>query len=165
VIEAEVDASDLVAHFDEVARRAPERIARIFSSLRAPMRRDQREHADREEGPDGARWPARSPRTAEKVRIIRRAGRQKGQRTFRYTKIEGLLGTLPELTTVGVQRAAVFARPPSRMTFLAEVHTWGAIAGRGSVIPARPYIYVSDELARFALAKIADGVLEARKGL
>lgn len=165
MIDVEVDASDLVAHFDEVARRAPERIAKIFASLRAPMRRDQREHADREEGPDGARWPARAASTAEKVRIIRRAGRQKGQRTLRYTKIEGLLGTLPELTVVGAQRAAVFARPPTRMTFLADVHSWGAVAGRGAVIPSRPYIYVSEELARSALAKIASGVLEARKGL
>lgn len=143
---------------DEISKRSKE-LAQLMRRFVRPLRDDQLEHAAKEQSSDGSKWPKRAASTVEKTRILRSSHRQKGQRVFKYTKVEGLLGTLPERTVVSTQGFAVFARPASGLRKIADVQHFGGPAGRGAIIPAREYIYVSEALAQAFVKAVADFTL------
>lgn len=100
------------------------------------MRLDQREHARDQEGPD-SKWAARSPKTLAK---LRRGGKRLSRRP---------LGKLVQAVTYKVTKLGVTAT--SRVSW-SGIHQYGGRAARGSVIPARPFLWLSEQL----LAKAAN---------
>lgn len=132
---------------DEMSRRSRQ-LSTLVRRFVKPMKEDQAEHADKEEGEDGSKWPALAAATSKHARYLTKSKRQKGQRIVEVTKVEGMLGVLPEVTVVQARGFSLFARPPSRLAHIAKAQHFGGAVGRGSVLPARSYIYVSEKLAR-----------------
>lgn len=154
---ARVEDRALVKSLDDKARRSKQ-LASVFRRLRPHMIEDQKQHAQREEGPDGA-WAPRAPATRERKRVFRQTKKKKGAVEATYFTVNGTLGALPELV---VARATGFTVFVKSMVRWASVHQEGGTVGRGSVIPARPFLWVSDELAQRAQKMIADFVMDGR---
>lgn len=109
---------------------------RVLSDARGPARFDLNHHDRYEEGPDG-KWPALAPST-----VAAYARRAKGKR--RRGKPHKLLGRLP--------RALVSRVTANKLTVLSRVTKWsmahqaGGIVGRGSRLPRRQFMWISDWL-------------------
>lgn len=154
-----VDDSSVQAGFRDV-RDAGRRLEAVFRKLRQPMRRDQADHAREEAGPDGP-WPARTTKARTRkmfAKVRRRKGQPAQAEVFRFT---GLLGVLPDVIQVKAIGATVFARSPIKW---AKAHADGDVVGRGSTLPARPFLYVSEKLGELATEMIGDHLEDAWDG-
>jgi phage gpG-like protein len=109
-------------------------LTRGLRALKRPMRQDQREHAKANEGPSG-NWPARK---------LKSRGR--------------LLGRLPTSYALTVGRRSVSVVSSVRWS---AVHQQGGTAGHGARIPARPFLWVSNDLHVDAAAIMSHAVREA----
>jgi phage gpG-like protein len=148
---AKVDDSSFQAGLRDV-RRAGRNLPEVFRRLRAPMRRDQVDHARQEEGPEGS-WPARRGERA----VVRRGKRRRSRaRSIR------LLGRLPDAIDIRAAGVTVFAR--SRVKW-ARAHADGDVVGRGARLPARSFLWISDELADEANRQLGDHLGKAWGGL
>lgn len=167
---------DLVVNMTDVdrgfagmkARRATLRT--VFQALKRPAAQDHADHAARAMGPDGP-WPRRSRATLakleERAAVVRISRRRRTRRhrgssgvtkiTFSTTNIaraRNILGTLPRSIRFSASAKELKAESGIRRKGLAEVHNSGGIAGRGSSIPQREYIYWSDRFRRLAAQAI-----------
>jgi len=107
-----------------------------WKEARKPARADQREHAKEEEGPDGPWIPRRS-----RTRARSKSGRRRRARK--------LLGRLPRALQIKHDKRRLLIRSRVRWS---GVHQEGGVAGRGAQIPARTFLWPSDEL----LGKVAE---------
>jgi len=151
-----VDDSRVQAGFRDVAAAA-RGLTKVFQQLRAPMRRDQADHARKEEGPDGP-WPARKSeqralKTYAKVR--RKRGGATTAKVYRY---HGLLGVVPNVVQVRAIGRTVFARWPIKW---ASAHADGDVVGHGVKLPARSFAWVSEQLGDLANKMIGDHIKAA----
>ncbi len=127
-----------------------------FKLLRLPSKADQIEHGKKMEGPSGAKW---QPRAASTVRRAKNAKSRKRAKTA----TRRILNSLPRraLSAVATGSALVVA---SKVPW-AGIHQHGGTAGRGAKIPARPFIYFSDEFIEKALVVLrAHIILSWRRG-
>lgn len=106
-----------------------------WKEARQPLRRDIADHRKQQAGPDGT-WPARAASTKERARY---GGRPRK-----------ILGRMPTALQTLSDRRRVAMK--SRVAWSA-VHQEGGTAGRGSKIPARPFLWAS-ELVLDAVAQI-----------
>lgn len=121
-MEARLDDRELQRALDELARRADRDWFREVAPL---ARDDQREHAQRQEGPDG-KWAPRDPDTnARRPRKRRR-----------------VLGRLPGAIKVRVHADAVEIE--SRVAW-SDAHQKGGTVGNNAVLPERPFLWWSEE--------------------
>jgi phage gpG-like protein len=130
VIEGRFDSRQLERALDELGRRADEG---WFRELAPAARADQRDHARHQEGPEG-RWPRRDPDTVaapSRKRLRRRR----------------VLGRLPGAIKVQVHPDAIEIR--SRVAW-SNVHQEGGTAGHGASMPARPFLWWSEEFLETA---------------
>jgi phage gpG-like protein len=125
--------------------RAP---GEAFRKIRPHMRKDQREHAARREGPESS-WPRRAPST-----IAKSARSKTGRRIVRRP-----LGKLPSAVTYFANDRGAFAKSRVRWS---GAHQHGARIARGHVLPARPFLWISDSLTRIAGRLLADYVTGGR---
>ncbi len=128
-VAAAVDLRDVEKGIDALTN--PRAIAKGLRDLKKPLRVDQRDHAKKAEGPEG-RWPKRATKSRKR-----------------------LLGRLPgavKVTSTGNSVSAVSSVKWS------AVHQEGGVAGRGTKIPARPFLWVSDALHTQAAALLRDAV-------
>lgn len=163
MIDVKVDDRDLQAGIRDVAKAA-ELLPRVFKRLVGDMRRDQQEHAQKEEGPDGTRWPARTSQATPKLFAKAKRKTKTQPARFEIVKYGGLLGALPDMIQVRSLGLSVWARHPVAW---ATAHADGGVVGRGSRLPARPFLYVSQGLADRAVEMINDalhGAWTKRKG-
>lgn len=149
---------------------AAKRLRPAWAALRRPMRDDQRDHAKAQAGPAG-KWPRNSPKTIERAKQMRR-GRRKAKARAKGTRKETvkfsnrkrrqfrasrLLGSLPnravQVRQMGADGLVAFSRVP-----WSAIHQEGGRAGRGSRIPARPFLWLSDGFLSTAEKTIADHV-------
>jgi hypothetical protein len=151
VILARVEDRFTGTTLEEISRRSKQ-LAQVFQRLREPLKKDQADHADKEEGPEGS-WPARKPTERRRVSLLVSKKRKKGKVETTVTEIKGLLGALPEVLQIRASRFQVWARSPVRWAS-AQFH--GGRVGRGSLLPPRPFVWVSPELAAHAAKMIAD---------
>jgi phage gpG-like protein len=120
-MEARLDDRDLQRAIDELGRRAEQDWFRELAPL---AREDQREHAQRQEGPTG-RWAPRDPdANARRPRRRRR-----------------VLGRLPGAIRVRVHPDAV--EVASRVAWSAA-HQEGDTVGHGARLPERPFLWWSE---------------------
>lgn len=162
----DLDLSDLDRRIETAEARA-KRLAPAFRDLRQPMRLDQREHAKNEAGPS-AKWPPRSPMTE-----ARRRQRNRGARTTKAMRLisvakfrrratpKKILGRLPSAIDIIVGSTSVTAR--SRVPWSAA-HMKGGRVGRGSRLPKRVFLWLSDRLIEKAREVIAAHVMKGLVG-
>jgi phage gpG-like protein len=97
-----------------------------WKDARPVLRADQREHAKKQAGPEGA-WPARSSSTR-----VRSGNRRRARK---------MLGRLPTSVSMRGERQRMIMRSPVAWS---GAHQEGDRVGHGARIPARPFVYVSD---------------------
>ena len=97
-----------------------------WKEARKPLRDDIREHRRQQVGPDGA-WAPRAAATKARAGLGRGRPRK-------------LLGKLPNALMTLSDRSRVALR--SRVAW-SDVHTKGGTVGRGSKLPARPFLWAS----------------------
>jgi phage gpG-like protein len=117
-------------------RRAGRDLSPVWDELAPLMKQDQKEHHRLQVGPDGP-WPGFS--AASKAR------RPKRKRIF----------------SARMRNAFIIDESPRELAAIhrvpwAHVHQEGGTAGRGSRIPARPFIYMSGKFLGIAIPAIAD---------
>lgn len=159
MIDVKVDDRSLQQGFLDVAEAA-RRLEAVFRRLVAPMRADQREHADKEEGPEGEKWPARKYEAQPKLFAKAKRATKKQPARHEVFKFGGLLGALPEMVQVRSLGASVWARHPIAW---ASAQAMGDVVGRGVRLPPRPFVYVSQQLGDKAVAMINDHLQDAWK--
>ncbi|MCA9678831.1 MAG: phage virion morphogenesis protein [Myxococcales bacterium] len=135
-----VNLREVLRAYEAMGKAAERGLAPAFREMKKPLRADQRAHAKGKEGPDGA-WPPRAARTIEALRAARRSKRIRGRRK--------LLGKLPGAIKVYADARKVVAR--SHVAW-SGIHQDGGVAGRGARIPARPFLWLSDEMVATAAA-------------
>lgn len=136
VLSAHVNVSALAGAFAAAARI---NLRPGFVSARGDLRADLRDHAKKQQGPDGT-WPAR-------------AGSRRNRRPRK------LLGRLPGALSIRSTRDRMVARS---LVDWSAIHKTGGTAGRGARIPARDWLWASDvALTRIAgvLARFVAGAL------
>lgn len=125
-------------------------LGKVFRELKPIVRADQRDHAKQQAGPDG-RWQKRAVSTL--------ASFKRGKSGRRLTKRP--LGKLVQAVTYKASRFGVIAE--SRVPW-SGVHQWGGTVGRGSVIPARPFLWISEKLLKAAADAIEAQVIAGFRG-
>jgi phage gpG-like protein len=148
----DVNVDDPMEGLRGMERRA-KKFAPAFKALRKPLREDQREHARDESGPDG-KWPARSPKTIERLRARPRGRTPKGRRR-RARKLRKLLGRLPSQLRMRFNGTGVWAI--SRVKW-AQAHRDGATVARGSRLPARDFLWLSPKMIDVATETLVQHV-------
>ena len=150
--------------FKEMIRRS-KGIQKVLRKLRRPLQEDLKEHARSEDSPAGS-WPRRS-RKAEKrasrrrTRVVRGRERGAGKRVGARQAVSfrggsQLLGQLPDTVVVRQRRGSLIARSPVPWS---GAHNEGARVGRGSRLPARPFVFLSPEFLGRAEVELADHVV------
>lgn len=139
----EIDLGEVERSFDAMKRRGRE-LGQAFRVLKPEMRADQRDHAARREGPEGS-WPPLAQSTLAKRASLGRLRRRP-------------LGRLTSAVTYTASKDGVVAR--SRVPW-SGAHQEGAVVGRGSRLPARPFLWLSDRLIERAKEILARVVTDA----
>ncbi len=130
-------------------------LKQTFKEMQGPARFDQRDHDNKELAPDGS-WPALHPST-----VARRARMAKSKR--RRAKPRKLLGRLPKAMQNIVSAKSLIVRSRVKWSL---AHQKGAIVGRGSRLPRRQFMWISDWLkgqARKLLEQTMMRVFHGRK--
>jgi phage gpG-like protein len=125
-----------------------------LQALKAPIKQDQKEHAQAQEGPEG-KWKPRSPASVARAKLGRGAGSKRRMRGPNRK----LLASLPRRTIqvkVQARRIIVLSKVP-----WAGVHQHGGTAGRGAKIPARPFLWFSQQFLEQAQAMLIARVAKA----
>lgn len=144
-----IDLGDVDKGLDAMARRSVLHAALL--DIKLPMRTDQKEHAKAKTGPEGS-WAPRAASTMAARAKARKSGRKFPSR---------LLGRLPTAVSYRVTANAVIAE--SRIGF-SEIHQDGGTAGKGARIPARPFLWISDQLMHTAEDVVTSKLLAAYGG-
>lgn len=141
-----VDLGDVEEGLAAMEHRA-RALGPTLHSLAKPMKDDQRNHKVAKEGPDGA-WPARAAST-----IARAHGKRKLPRSP--------LGRLPTAVKWDVGPSSISGTSKVRWS---GAHQDGDRVGRGSKLPARPFLWLSDEFVNLARGELAGALVAAYGG-
>ena len=125
-----------------LALRTPD-LRPAWKESRKPLRADQREHAKKQQGPDGT-WASRASST--KVRAASGRRRRKP------------LGRLPAALTTRFDRRRLIVRS---LVAWSDAHNSGARVGHGAKIPRRTFLWASDKVLEIAAGAIARTVAKA----
>lgn len=138
-VSMQLDLRGVTAGIDGMRSRG-KALGQVFRALKPVVREDQREHAKTQSGPDG-RWAKRAPSTLQKF-----ARGKSGRRLVRRP-----LGKLVSAVAYKASRLGVIAESLVKWS---GAHQWGGKVGRGSVLPDRPFLWISEKL----LKKTADAI-------
>ncbi len=143
-----VDVRDVLKGLDAM-RAAGRDLRPVFRQVRKDLKEDVQEHFFHNEGPDG-RWApyARSTldRALHRRGFRRKRGVQRGHFTARGEKwARNQLGRLKWPSAWKIKMDAQTMVMAAR-TGWAGVHQFGGVVGKGSVIPARPFMWASDKM-------------------
>lgn len=143
MITADLDMRAVDRSIDSALARG-RNLAPIYRDLRGPLKVDQQDHARATEGPE-SKWPARAASTLAKLRSNGRRARRP-------------MGRL--LTAVTYRSSGIGVVAESRIPWSGGAISTGGKVGRGSKLPARVWLWASDQLQRFAGELIMDFVFE-----
>lgn len=136
-----------------------------FRLLRKPLRKDQKAHMAAQQGPRG-KWQALAAATREKrMRVGGRAGKHTKRGKLKKSAQRKLNRILSSKLLTGakikVRPTAISIRAKGDW---AGVHQKGGRVGRGARVPARPFMWVSDQLGRAAADAFARHLATAFNG-
>ncbi len=146
-----VDLRDVYKGFDSVKRRS-KAVGPALRQMRAVLLADQRDHAQKQAGPDGGWDPLQSATTTTRKRTRARNKRNKftplrqGQKRKRVAT--RILGRLPTAFSVKYTPTSIMVESKIEWS---GVHQDGGKVGRGAEIPARPFYWLSDKAKQEAL--------------
>lgn len=108
------------------------------------LRRDQRQHFEQRSGPYGG-WAPRAPSSVKKILARRKAFFRSGKVKKKFQRRLGnQLGRLKTALRLQTDRRGMEIGPLRKIRW-ASVHQTGGTVGRGSQIPAREFVWISDE--------------------
>lgn len=147
-VSATVDIGDVEQGLEAMQRRAHQ-LGPAFVEVKAAMKVDQREHREAQSGPEG-KWPGRAASTLAAAKHRKKKLPRK------------ILGKLP---TAIAYKALPFAAIGESRVRWSQIHQDGGHVGRGhrALLPARPFLWISDKLLR-ATESILERVLLAAWG-
>tara|TARA_R110000868_G_scaffold268096_2_gene527336 strand:- start:98 stop:595 length:498 start_codon:yes stop_codon:yes gene_type:complete len=126
----------------------------VFLKLKKPFKQDLKEHQKRKEGPDGSSWAPRTDGTKSRDRNAKTVKLKNGKtRTFKRRRKQKLLGKLP--TSVSSKGSSKRFRGESKIPW-ADAHQEGATVGNGTVLPARPFLFFSQNFLDLADREITE---------
>lgn len=146
-VNARVDVSDVIDGLDKLGSRA-KTLGPAFRALKVAMKADQREHRDEQAGPEG-KW---APRAASTIAAAKEHHKRLPRR---------ILG---RLTTAISYRAMAEALIGESRVKWSLSHQEGGIVGRGARLPARPFLWMSDQFLSFGEWVFANVLERAWKG-
>ncbi len=136
--------------------RAARNSSRIMGKLRRIQRVELDKFAKKEASPEG-RWRRRASRSSSRAarrgaRVIRgrtrQASKRRGARTaVRFSGGSRILGMLPSTVRTRRRQNELVSRSPVPWS---GVHDVGGRVGRGSRIPARPFVFITPRTLREA---------------
>lgn len=142
MLTAELDMRSVDRTIDRALARG-RNLAPVFRDVRTVMKVDQQEHARERSGPAG-KWPPRAASTLAKLR----AGGRRARRP---------MGKL--LSAVKYTSSGIGAIGTSLVKWSGGAISTGGKVGHGATLPARVWLYASDQLQRFAAELILDYVV------
>lgn len=143
-----VDPSDALTGLEALAHKA-RALGPVMTSLVKPLRDDQRNHKRARSG-SAAAW---QPLAASTIANARAHGKRKTARS--------LLGKLP--TAVSYKATADSVTGTSRVAW-SSAHQDGATVGHGAHLPAREFLWISDEMQVLADREIGAALVDAFGG-
>lgn len=156
-----VEAVEVYAGLKAMSHRGSH-LHEVFKGLRPDLRRELKEHASAESGPEGA-WKPRAASTLG--RLDKRGAFKTVTKREKRRKVDGVamsgplrsstskkalaetLGRLPGGVVTKVEPRALIARSPVAW---AGVHNEGGRVGNGTILPARPFVFMSDSFLKQA---------------
>lgn len=145
-VSATLDIGDVEEGLAAMQRRA-RALGPAFRELKRPLRLDQRAHSKKREGPS-AIW---APRAASTMARLRAGGRRARKP---LGKLTGAVAYTADATAV---------RGTSRVLW-SGVHQDGGAVGRGARLPARPFLWISDDLLGIAENTLGRALVRAYGG-
>lgn len=145
VVEIEVDIGDANAGLASMEHKA-RALGSVMRSLVKPLRDDQRNHKRAREGSAGA-W---QPLAASTIAAASSHGKRKSARS--------ILGKLP--SAVQYKTTPMSVSGMSRVAW-SGAHQDGATVGHGAKLPAREFLWISDEMQVLADHQITETVVNA----
>lgn len=139
-VHAKIDLTDVERGFTAMARVS---YAKVFRELRPAMKQDTRDHVKARSGPDGG-WPPRAAATMARLRRSKRRTRP--------------MGRLPSIVSY---RASARGLVGQHRLLWSGVQSYGGVVGNGAKLPARPFLWMSDEFLAEANKLTRDAVLAA----
>lgn len=152
MIKLELDLSEVYKGFSQVQSRC-RALGPYFSRMGRELRADQAEHAKAKAGPDGP-WVkladgTRSARRKARARLKAGGKRRPGSKSRPTAR--GILGRLPKAIRVRPSRSEVSVESTVAWS---GVHQHGGKAGKGAKIPARPYLWMSEDFRNRAASEL-----------
>ncbi len=143
-----VDVRDVLRGFDAM-RAAGKDLRPVFRTVREALRQDVQDHFERNEGPEG-RWAPYARSTLDRALQRRKFKRKRGASRGHFTK-RGESWARNQLGRLKWPSAHKFIMDAQSLVYVARtgwagVHQFGGTAGKGSVIPARPFMWASEKL-------------------
>lgn len=171
----EVDLSDVLRGFALMKARGAD-LSPVMRDVKEWLKPEIAEHFQEQEGPEGT-WPAWAASTVERRSFargsgyVRKRGKKREGRAGSRFKRRQLKWNRTPLGRFGQVRSYVFRMTSQSITMQARgawagIHQFGGIAGHGARIPARPFLWVGDELVerfgRAVMIHIVEGWEEPR---
>lgn len=141
----EIDATVVIVEVERALNRlatAGQDLQPIFNAARKKFRQDQKDHADRQQAPEG-RWQSWSPRYVQALQARPSRRRYRAHRAGPVRVRGKILGRLPRAFKIVVGHN--FMRATSRVPW-SGAHQAGGIVGRGVHLPRREFLWVSEKL-------------------
>jgi phage gpG-like protein len=139
-----LDLGDVFKGLDAMGRRG---LRPLMAELKKPLKLDQKDHSKKRAGPE-ALWAPRAASTMARMRIGGHRARKP-------------LGRLTGAVSYTADATAV--RGISRVLW-SGIHQDGGTVGRGSRIPARPFLWISDDMLRIAENTLGSALVRAYGG-
>jgi phage gpG-like protein len=161
-----VDISDVLSGMGALRARGRD-LRPVLRNIREALKADVADHFGRNEGSEGA-WAPYAPSTLARALAGRGMHRKRGKRAGLPTKkgerwIGNQLGRLkfPSAHKITMRRDSLAM---TAKTGWAGVHQFGGIVGKGSIIPAREFMWASEGLQRAFQGAITDHLMDGWSG-
>jgi phage gpG-like protein len=145
-VSATIDFGEVEKGLDAMARRA-RALGPAFRELKKPLKLDQKDHSKKRQGPS-AMW---APRAASTMARLRQGSR----------RAKKPMGRLPSATRYTSDATSVTGRSKALWS---GVHQDGGTVGHGSRLPARPFLWISDDMLTIAENTLGAALVRAYGG-
>lgn len=143
-VEIKVDLKGVQQMLNEIRARGV-RPAAVLSTFRGPARKDQMDHGRSSQGSEGPWQPRAIGKASKKKRAKMRRRR--------------LLGRLSSAVNTSVRGNTLVVESQIKW---AAIHQFGGTAGRGAHIPAREFLWWSQDVLAYFRKQIADYIAGER---
>jgi len=157
----DLDLRDIDRATRRMLRRSRD-LRRIWNRLKKPFRRDQKRHIVEQRGPDGSKFQGLATSTIQK-KLTRKSYTQKGRlRKSAQRKLGRILSA--KLVSRAKMKASAKELRITAKGEMTAAHQHGGVVGKGSRLPARPFMYVDDAMIKRLQSLASKGLAHAFEG-